>query len=148
MASKKNRYGQDTRDVKPGTVKKPIDTLDIKGDKTAHAQRLANNAAVKGNKKLSWDHYKKQYARRIAGGKIGGGADKDKNKEAWNKAKMAFYKYRRYNGKPVYGAGKGQNPNMPDSGPARPIGKGGLDPWGKKTRRNELDLAAYKERTK
>ena len=122
MASKKNSYGQVTKDIKPGTKVQRVDTHDthdIKGDKVAHAQRLANNAAVKGNKQLSWDHYKKQYARRIAGGKIGGGADKDKNKESWNKAKTAFYKYRRYNGKPVYGAGKGQNPNMPDSGGMR-----------------------------
>ena len=147
MASKKNRYGQDTKDIKPGTQVKRVDavTHDIRGDKKSHAQRLANNAAVKGNKKLSWDHYKKQYARRIAGGKIGGGADKDKNKEAWNKAKMAFYKYRRYNGKPVYGAGKGQNPNMPDSGMRHvPAPPGAME----KARKRQKDLAAYKERTK
>ena len=96
-------------------------------------------------RQLSWDHYKKQYALRIAGGKIGGGADKDKNKEAWNKAKMAFYKYRRYQGKPVYGAGKGQNPNMPDSGMRHlPAPPGAME----KARKRQKDLAAYKDRTK
>ena len=146
MASKKNRY--DTRDIKPGTTKVQrvdVDTHDIKGDKLTMARKLANNAAVKGNKKLSWDHYKKQYARRIAGGKIGGGADKDKNKEAWNKAKMAFYKYRRYNGKPVYGAGKGQNPNMPDSGMRHlPAPPGAME----KARKRQQDLNDYRKRTK